>query len=219
MSENMQLLNATVINTNDISIHLGEFNNEPGSGGPFYVWSNHEVRIQIEQLFSGKKIYLYADVSQSDKRNAVKFSMINIKFSSSNQTTNVKLNKILESFHVSMTHMGESNYRCNNDFYTIPSRPLTIEFSLGGRNNKPTDCNAAYAKLVSGFGLLSPYTLWALQLKHGDFDQLKPFADLVDIELHGFGQYVEEDALICDSNLQQYYQLGNVAHGRKLMAV
>lgn len=128
----MQLSNATVINSNDLSIHVAQFNNEPGSRGPFYVWSNQEVRDQIEQLFRGKKIYLYADITRSDRRNAVKFSMIDIEFWSINQTANVQLNEILQNVHVSMTHMGESNYRCNKDFHTISNRPLTIRFSFGG---------------------------------------------------------------------------------------
>ncbi|XP_055306114.1 uncharacterized protein LOC129570500 [Sitodiplosis mosellana] len=213
LREKMQIFNATVINSNDMSIHVAEFNNEPGSRGPFYAWSNNEVHDQIEQLFNGTKIYLLADVERSDKRNAIKFATIDIEFRSANQTVKGQLSEILESFHVSMTHMGESNYRCNNEFYTIPSRPLTIGFSFGGKNNKPTDRNAAYDKLVAGFSLLSPYTLWAVQLRHGDFDKLKPFAHLVDIELHGFGQYVEEGASICNSNLEKYYKLKDVAHG------
>ena len=208
----MQLFNATVINSDDMSTHVAEFNNERGSRGPFYAWSNREVSDQIKQLFNGKKIYLLADVTRSDRRNAVKFSTINIEFRSANQTVKDQLTELLESFHVSMTHMGESNYRCNHEFYTIPSRPLTIEFSFGERNNKPIDRNAAYDKLASGFSLLSPYTLWAIQLKYGDFDKLKPFSDLVDIELHGSGQYVEEDAPICNSYLEKYYNLKDIVH-------
>lgn len=206
----MQLFNASVINSNDMSIHVAEFNNKPGSRGPFYAWSNNEVHNQIEQLFSGKKIYLFADVTRSDKRNAVKFSTIYIEFWSSNKTVNDQLSKIMEIFHISMTHMGESNYRCNNDFYTILSRPLTIEFSFDGKNNKPTDRNAVYDKLFTGYRLLSPYTLWAIQLKHGDFDRLKPYIDFVDIELHGFGQYLEENAPICENHLDKYYKLKNM---------
>lgn len=197
--------NATVINGNDEFIHMTHFTNDRGSKGPFYVWKNKDLGNMVHDLFSGQKIYLNADVLKSGPRNAVKFNVIDLEIRSSNQTINDQLNDALQDFHVTLTHMGESNYRCNNQFYMISSRPLTLEFSFGEKNNGPTDRNVVYEKLSTGVKLLSPYTLWGLQLSHGSFNKLKPFADFVDIELHGYGTYVEENAMICNTILERYY--------------
>ncbi|XP_055309665.1 uncharacterized protein LOC129573302 [Sitodiplosis mosellana] len=205
LSEKIREYNTTVINENDMFIHVAHFNNERGSKGPFYVWKNDEVRDKINQLFDGRRVHLYADVTKSNPRNAVKFNIIDLEFRAKNQNVTNQLAEILQEFHVTLTHMGESNYRCNDDFYTISSRPLTIEFSFGEKNQAPTDRNNVYDKLSAGIKLLSPYTLWAIQLSRGPFEKIKPFIDFVDIELHGYGQYVRENATICESNLEKYY--------------
>lgn len=208
LSERIHQLNNSVINPNDMLIFNAFFDRyDNGSYGPFYVWKNDEVRDKIERLFDGEKVYLYADVSHSDQRNVVKFNLIDLEFRSDNQTINNELTDALQSFHVSLTHMGQSNYRCDNDVYTIASRPLKIEFSFAGKKDAPTDQNSAYEKLKNGIKLLSPYTLWAVQLSRGNFEQLKPFAGAVNIELHGYGQYVVENEAICKTNLEKYYSL------------
>lgn len=113
-------------------------------------------------------------------------------FRSSYQTINDQLEKDLQSFHVSLTHMGESSYRCNDQFYTISSRPQTISYSFARKNQMPAVRNVVYDKLSGGVKLLSPYTFWTIKLGHGQFDELNPFVNFVDIELHGHGQYVDE---------------------------
>lgn len=198
LKERITVYNSTVINGNDMFTHLAHFDNDHNSRGPFYVWKNAEVRNKIEQLFDGEKIYFDADIMKSDTRNAVKFNVIDLKFNSNNQTIDDQLNKVLQQFQVSLTHMGESDYGCNNVFYTISSDPLTIEFNFTEKNRPPTDRNIAYDKLMNGIKMLSPYTLWTIQLSTGSFQRLKPFAGLVDIELHGHGQYVKENATICN---------------------
>lgn len=200
MSERIKELNGTVINKNDESMHTAHFDRNRGGPGPFYLWPNDEVHNEIQQLFAGKKVYLLADVTQSGKLNAVKFNVINVVFRTSNQTTNEQLEEILQSFHVSMTHMGESDYRCNEQFYTIRCRPQTIAYNFA-----KNDFNGVYGKLSAGINILSPYTLWAIQLSRGQFEQLEPFVDIVDIELHGHGQYVVEGAKICGTDLTKYY--------------
>lgn len=205
LNERIQIMNTTVINKNDMSIYNAYFDSSDNANGPFYVWQNSDVREKVEQLFAGQKIYLLADVKKSSKLNAVKFRSIGLGFRSSNSSMNDRLNEILQSFHLSLTHMGESNYRCDNQFYTIHSRPLIIDSSFGERKDAPTVRNFAYDKLNAGIPLLSPYTLWAVQLSHGQFDSLRGFADSVDIELNGYGQYVSENAKICKTNLVSYY--------------
>lgn len=61
-----------------------------------------------------------------------------------------------------------------------------------------------YDELSSGIKLLIPYTLWAIKLCNGPFDEQKPFADSVDIELHGQDDYVSKGAAICDTDLGDY---------------
>lgn len=205
LSTRMKELNTTVINEDDGRIHLAYFDRDSAGIQPFYVWPNNEVKDKLNELFDGKKIYLTADVKRSSKWNAIKFNVVDLQFHSSNQSISEELNRILQSFHVSLTHMGESDYRCNDQFYTINSRPQTIKYSFGKRNQEPVDRSVVYDKLRSGVKLLSPYTLWAIQLSRGPFEELKPFVDSVDIELHGKGQYVNEGAGICNTDLGKYY--------------
>lgn len=205
LSERMTEFNRTVINENDALIHNAHFDRDSVGNQPFYVWPNDEIRHQIEQLFAGKKIYLLADVMRSSRMNAVKFNIVGLEFRASNQSANDQLKQLREFFHVSLTHMGESNYRCDQQFYTISSRPRTIYYSFSQKNQEPVIRNVVYDKLRAGVKLLSPYTLWGIQLSKGPFDELKPFADFVDIELHGYGQYVAENAAICNTDLDKYY--------------
>lgn len=207
LSKKLREYNDSAINENDELIHSAYFDRYNGSRGPFYVWQNSEERDRIGKLFEGKEIFLFADVRKSDNRNAVKFNKIKLEFHTDNETANDELHGILQSFHVSLKHMGDSNYRCNDTFYTIPSRPWSIEYSIAERNQNPADQNFVHGKLSAGTSLLSPYTMWSMQLLYGPFEQLKPFVDLVDIELHGFGLYVKEHAPICETNLEKYYSV------------
>ncbi|XP_037039435.1 uncharacterized protein LOC119076658 [Bradysia coprophila] len=207
LSEKLKEYNDTVINEHDEHIHSAFFDRNYGSRGPFYVWPNSEIHDRVQQLFTGQKIYLFADVQNSDTRNAVKFHTIALGFHSNNLTMNNRLQEILQSFHVSLTHMGNSNYRCKDTFYTIPSRPWTIKYSIGERNQRPADRNLVHGKLASGPSLLSPYTLWSVQLLYGPFSQLQQFVDFIDIELYGNGLYVMEEAPICETNLEKYYSV------------
>lgn len=216
ITENIKSLSDRIrtFNQNYMLISNGFFDrSDKGSNGPFYVWKNAEIRKQIDQLFAGKKVYLLADIARSTiKLNAVKLKSIRLEFRSTqpdekNQTANDKrLSEILQSFHVSLTHMGESHYRCDKHFYAIHSRPLTIEYSVATRQGIPTTRNAAYDKLNANNPILSPYTLWALQLEKGPFDRLKEFASTVDVEFHGLGQYIKEPADICNTDLEKYYR-------------
>lgn len=205
LHERIEELNSTVINRNDELIHIARFDRDNNGSRPFYIWPNGEVKDKISRLFDGEKIYLLADVKRGGSLNAVKFSAVDLQFFASNRSANDQLHGILQNFRVALTHMGGSNYRCNQHFYTISSRPQTMEYSYGEKYQEPIDRNLVYDKLRSGNRLLSPYALWAVQLKNGPFQNLRSFVDSVDIELHGRGQYVVENATICNTNLQKYY--------------
>lgn len=200
-------LKKTVINKNDMLLHTTQFNHLPGSPGPFYTWNDAAARSQIEQLFNGSKIYLFADAQQSKRGNAVKFNKIQLEISAHGKDENKRLQNALKQFKVTMTHMGESNYRCNRDFYSISSRPLNLSYTFNEVNGSPIDANDAYRKLVGAAPVLSPYTLWEIQLVRGPLDILKAFTQIASIELHGEGQYLDENAEVCDKNLAKYYPL------------
>lgn len=202
LSERVRAFNTTAINSNDALIHISQFNT---GTKPFYKWSNGEIHNQIRQLFNGEKIYLFADVLRSDRINAVKFRQIDIVFRVANETLAARLANILPSFSVAMTHMGNSHYRCGRQIYSIMTSPQKISYSLQQQANAPAIRNVVYDKLNSGNALLSPYALWGVQLSRGQFEHLLPFVDVVDIELHGVGTFVDEHAPVCDTDLRKYY--------------
>lgn len=209
LKKHIKEFNTTVVNKYDERIHVAEFNNDAGSPGPFFVWPKNDVREKIKRLFNGEKIYLFADISRSIKSNGIKFNQVNFVFNSHNLTTNAQFEEILKTFHLHLTHMGESDYRCDNEVYTISSRPLTCKYSFDEKNHIPTDETVSCRKLRQGIAELSPYTLWAIQLDCGQLNQLKPFVDMLDIELHGRGQYLEGETKICKTNLTKYYSKKN----------
>lgn len=76
--------------------HIAQFNNKPGSKGPFYVWKNAEICDKM--LTAGKKVHLFADLSESSEQNAIKFSRIAMNILSHNVTIKVQLNQALAFF-------------------------------------------------------------------------------------------------------------------------
>lgn len=70
---------------------------------------------------------------------------------------------------------------------------------------------------------MSPYTLWSIKLEKGDFNELKKYRDLIDIELYGYGQCVSRKVSICENNLEKYYWLDkslsevNLVDGKSLI--
>lgn len=190
-------------------------NNDPEEA--FYVWKNADVQNEIKRLFAGEKVKFFADIKQSrnNSYNAIKFNAIDLVFRSSNNITNGNLNEILNYFEVHfIVHSGVSDFRCNNYFYKITSQPALIMFSLAKNEHQiPLFRNGVYSKLKENRPMLSPYTLWEIQLEvmnphiHGKrFRNLDSFVDQVDMELHGTGEYISENASICNnSNLAKFY--------------
>lgn len=179
-----------------------------------YTWKNSDVRNKIRRLFAGEKITLLADVKQSENQfNAIKFNSIDLVFRTPVENLNDRLYYVLGSFMVKLNHTGTSAFRCNNKFYELTSDPMLIMSSFEkDKSQVPLSRNIVYDMLRENRPLLSPYTLWEIQLgdvnENGNFHGLQPFIELVDIELHGTGQYIRERASICENeNLTKFYSV------------
>lgn len=206
LREKIQELNATVINKNDFNIISTEFSRDVPSSPPFYVWQNEFISDEIEQLFSGSEVSLLADVTKGLTKNAVKFNRINVDFIGVNATIQADIDEILKPAIITLIHLGNSMYRCDNQFYKIQSSALNITFSRQtNANGIPIQRNQAFDKLLGGNNMLSPYTLWRLQLSNVNFDQLQELAPFVSIELNGRGQYVSDASHVCRTDLNKYY--------------
>lgn len=178
----------------------------------FYTWKNEDFRERIRNLFEGKEIKLLANVIETKKQfNAIKFNTIDLVLRSSDETVNDQLNNVLESFNVQLKHSGQSLFRCNDIFYELTTDPMSLEVSFKKDNNLvPLTRNGKYAMLRYNDAILSPYTLWKIQLVENDMStrnisDLVQFKELdVNIELHGSGTVIEENASICENR-----KLGN----------
>ncbi|XP_037042709.1 uncharacterized protein LOC119079030 [Bradysia coprophila] len=175
-----------------------------------YIWRNADVRNEIRQLFTGRKVTLLADVRTS-RFNAFKFNTIDVVFRSSEQTVNDRLKKVLSSFQLNLNHTGRSSFRCNTNFYQIDSKP-TFLISRFAEDRTQESRNDVTDKLRNNYPILSPFTLWELQLVENDksvplLDAIAQFRELdIDIELHVTGTYIEEQVPICDNeNLAKLY--------------
>lgn len=214
---------ATTANLNELKVDIGTINSESAriSGiqnsditdpdSAFFTWKNSDVREKIRKLFSGEKIELLADVKQASTQfNALRFNTIDLAFRSSNQSITDELMNFLGYFDVTANHTGQSAIRCNNDYYNMTTPDNFIFFTFEKYNSNPTHRNVVYDKLRDNKALLSPYAMYEFQLASvrgkNKFQKLQPFIELVDIELHGTGTFLEEDAPICENKkLPNFY--------------
>ena len=195
----------------DPHICIGYFNNKNKNTGAFFTWKNSDYRNIIKKLLAGEELLVKADITKSNEYfNAVKFNEIVINFKTANQTMQSELDKELENFAVSLTHLGNSYYRWNNEFYLIVSDKQLIKYTFA-RNSKGEliNKNLVYEKLKNSHFMLSPYTMWNIQLTsiaNKNFDVLHKYGKYVDLELVGYGQYISKDINVC-TNLQveKYY--------------
>ncbi|XP_037051928.1 uncharacterized protein LOC119085609 [Bradysia coprophila] len=180
----------------------------------FYVWENKDFRDEIRSLFEGKEITLLSDIKLAKKQfNAIKFNTIDLVFRSSEQSVTDQLNDVLKSFNVRFKHPGRSLIRCNGNFYEMISDPMSLEVSFEKDEHlAPMTRSGNYAMLRYNDPILSPYTLWQIQLLEEyvptrNISDLIQFSELdIDIEFHGFGRYIEENATICEGEkLAKFY--------------
>ncbi len=181
-----------------------------------YIWKNSDVRDEIRELFSGKRVKLLADVKESPTYyNGMKYKTVDIVFRSSDQTVNDQLNTALQSFMLKLTNTGISATRCDNNFYHITTDPLEIVTSfIKDENGVPLTRIQTYDMMRNSQPALSPYTMWEVQIIEDtyeeDFRNISELASFgqydFDIELHGTGKYVQNDVPICNNKkLAKFY--------------
>lgn len=202
--------NRSVINQNDGFIVKTQFDNRIQTSEPFFEWPSLSYQDTITDLLSGKRITLRADIKQGLQLNAVKFNIIDLFFRAPDAVRQIEIDKLLQNFDIKITHMGSSYYRCGSSFYMINSQSIDILYSIKKDNGEPLRVNDVYTKLKLGDILLSPYSMWAIQLESksddkGAFLKLSALADQIDLVLVGRGQYVRKDVPVCYGTLDDYY--------------
>ncbi|PRD23846.1 UNVERIFIED_CONTAM: hypothetical protein NCL1_45309 [Trichonephila clavipes] len=187
------------VTQNDKSIQSSEFNSRYVSTEPFFVWKNEEHKNTISKLLMGKKVAVKADVnySASDK-DAIKFTSIEFYFKSKDESLQPELNNVLKGFDVKATHMGNSYYRYKDKIYLITSNSQTISYSFEKNAiGEPIRKNNVFSKIKKGDLMLSPYTVWEIQIISSGgkilFQDLEIYRDQIDLELVGCGSYVTTD--------------------------
>lgn len=200
--------NLSELNESCVGLKSAEFTSQSVHLGPFYVWKNVDHYKSIKELLTGREIILKADVLNGLSKNAVKFGKIRINFITAINTTAARysMENDLKAFNVSMTHLGNSYYRCGEKFYVIRSNIQEIEYGL--------DEDSGLGKPMSRdddiIPTLSPYAMWKMKLTNANgegFDVLHKYKELIDLELVGRGSYVEENAKVCDDDLENHYEL------------
>lgn len=207
LKEKIHLTNITTTD-NDAVINTDHFNSEMASTKPFYVWENQPNYQAITKLLAGQQIALLADIDSGLRINAVKFNFVQIHLKIDNATEQATLDEVLKKFDVQIVHTGNSYYRCDSNMYVITSPRQDIRYSFeNGKDGNPVRKNLVYDKIRRGDLMLSPYTMWTIQLNkvNGNFDDLIPYVDLVDLELVGEGQYVNQNVSVCSAELNEYY--------------
>lgn len=206
----------TAIKKPDIYISRGWFNRDYVSAQPFFVWKNSKYRDAISKLLSGDKVVVKANILNSPfEKDAIKFNQIGINFYSENSTIASEVNNKLKGFTVSATHLGNSYYRQNNNIYIITSDSQNIQFPFErDARGEPVHENSVYDKIKSGDLMLSPYTMWEIQIinatKKIHFRELIIYKDKVNLELVGHGSYVTRGTNISNIDIESYYKVAEM---------
>lgn len=202
--------------------YFGTFEEDSEILGPFYKWNSPENKEKVDNLLSGKEIYLDANVVESDDGvDAIKFREIHLLFNfiSDNETLVKNFNSILNACKIRLTHSGNGYYRFQGKYYQISSTPVDIEYSFktNKKDGTPSVKNWVYEKLAKGDFTLSPYTLWKVSLiaTKKVFDKLKPFLGAqVNLILVGEGTYVDPQEIVGeDFRVGKYYEFSGNMEG------
>ncbi len=109
---------------------------------------------------------------------------------------------------ITLRHYGHSYYKFNHKFFVIPGDSQTISYSFERADDgSPLSKNMVYNKINNGDIMLSPYTMWSIQLidiNNVGFSDLQEYKDYVNLELVGKGMFVD-DSLNIDLMLKDYY--------------
>ncbi|KAJ6648957.1 hypothetical protein Bhyg_04189 [Pseudolycoriella hygida] len=181
-------------------------------GNALFIWKNVDVRDKVRELFDGKRVKLFADVKLMKERfNAFKYNKVDLVFRAADKTVNDQLNEVLQSFDLFLNHTGQSVIRCNRNFYQIRHDWMSTLTSFKKDGNQlPLSHTLIDDKLRDNEPTFSPFALWEVQLiviekayptelaRLGHFD--------INIELHGTGNFIEENASICENeNLSKFF--------------
>lgn len=192
----------------DRNVHLATFKKHP-----FFVWDNEHYRDEISHFLRGDEIILYADV-RAQQRNAVKFNGINLDFTLVKKAQSLpNITSVLETLNnlnVQLIHSGNSYYRCGYRYYVLPVKSQTLQFSIKKNDEgEPVDQNNLYKEILSGYYVLSPYTVWRLQLiddGNVGLEVLTPLIGYLNINLVGKGQYLVVNSEACKKDLSRFYR-------------
>lgn len=215
---------ATSVGSHDTHLLRSSFYSGLRSSGPFFVWRNDKWRNSIGNILAGVKTQIMADItdpgtSSLDGKAAVKFNLIELNFkvkeSGDMKKEQEELDEKLKDFSVTLTHGGISRYKFQDEVFVMIGDNQTLRYNFErGPHGGRTGTNVVYEKFKSGDFLLSPYTLWTIQLNkingggNYSFSDLKKYSNLVDLELVGNGTYVDEEAFDgVDLNIEEYYEI------------
>lgn len=205
--------NQASINGNRKFIVTDDFDSRYASSRSFYQWTPQQEGYAIAELLAGRPVTLRADIHNATQRNAVKFQRVELIVRTDDPVLQPELDKLLVHLDVQLTHLGDSSYRCGANYYVINSASQEIYYSFERRaDDVPVRKNGVYEQLMNNEFMLSPYTMWSVQLFEankgsGGFDGLTVYADRVKVELVGKGQYVRDTVPVCTAELNRYYQL------------
>lgn len=180
----------TTIHKGDEIFKPSHFNDRLKSTNSLFVWKNEDYNDHIVRLLSGHEVYLNADIMKLSGRpktwNAVKFDEIKLYFTVENSTEQQKLDELLQSFDIELTHQGDNHYRFKNKIYTTQTIKLLLSYSLDDSHNVRVRSNKAYLKLLNGDIMLSPYANWKIKLTEqkptvATFKDLKQFENKTDL--------------------------------------
>lgn len=207
------------LNSNSYSknIHIDNFKlyQKISTVEPYYTWKHELYKNEILKLLQGEEITLEADIVQGINRHAVMFNDIGVYFKLENATMQTEFDKLLSNVQINMTHLGDSYYRCGNKMYIMTHPPETFKHNVMPDNDMEfTSVNEVYNTLVKYPAILSPFTMWKLNIfsfDKIDFDQFAKYTNQsIDLRLVGAGRFVYPTPVECNSNLEKHYKLAGI---------
>jgi len=186
----------------DTSLFHETFSSDHKSTVPFYTWTLEEHGQKIADLLSGKKVSLQSlpDKLYAEKgMMAVKFSVAELLPKARNPARQSELEQLMENVVINMNHSGISKYMHDGDYVEMVDSKQTIIFNYEKKDGERLNPNGVYTKLKNGDVILSPFTTWQVQYTNvkpetnAEFSKLAKFANEVNLELVGYGTYVDRD--------------------------
>ena len=217
ISKNLKIIQS-IVHRDKIAIDIGIDNfivtSNFDKNNPFFKWSSKKYDELFKKLLNGEKVKFNADISETRNVDAMKFQFVYIviEFISS-KSKNKELNKLLFQSTVQLTHSGISNYKFKDSIYKLRfsnDRGSQLELSYAYEPYETVEkfdsipqykhVNSVYTKLAKEEPLLSPYTLWEIEIKPiiKDDKILKLYESSgieMVISLCGKGKYIKNEYL------------------------